>query len=126
MKKLYKNHKSLITDVETILAVILVFLSMLLMFSVKWLMATWSELTVDEIIYHMVAPLQGTSTAMLNEYILHCTVPAALVSLILIGIFFVFRKNRKYGYALIFAFTGAAFTTGFTVLNAWDDLNLGN
>ena len=126
MKKFYKNHKSLVTDVETILAVIMVFLSMLLMFSVKWLMATWSELTVDEIIYHMVAPLQGTSTAMLNEYILHCTVPAALVSLLLIGIFFVFRKNRKYGYALIFAFTGAVFTTGFTVLNAWDDLNLGN
>jgi phosphoglycerol transferase len=55
-----------VIDIETVLAIVMVFLSVLLMLSVKWLMATWSELTVDEIIYHMVAPLQGTSTAMVR------------------------------------------------------------
>jgi len=125
MRKFYLKYKSIVIDIETILAVVLVFLSMLLMFSVKWLLSTWSELTVDEIIYHMVAPLQGTSTAMLNEYIKHCTVPAVLVSIVLIAIFFVYRKKRAYGYALVLAFASSFFTTGFTVINAWDDLDLG-
>lgn len=125
MKNFYRKHKEIVVDIETILAVIMVFFSMLLMLSVKWLMATWSELTVDEIIYHMVAPLQGTSTAMVREYILHCTVPAALLSAILIGIFFVYRKKKVYGYTLVAAFLSSFFTTGFTVANAWDDLNLG-
>ncbi len=126
MKKIIKNHKAIAIKLETILAVTLVFLSALIMFSVKWLLATWSELTVDEIIYHMVAPLQGTSTAMLKEYILHCSIPAFLVSMIVIAMFMIFRKKRAYGYALMISFAGAFFTTGFTVANAWDDLDIGN
>lgn len=125
MKNFYQRHKNVVIDIETVLAIVMVFLSVLLMLSVKWLMATWSELTVDEIIYHMVAPLQGTSTAMVREYIMHCTVPAAILSIILIGIFFVYRKKKVYGYALVAAFISSFFTTGFTVINAWDDLNLG-
>ena len=38
---------------------ILSFFSALLLFSLRWLMNTWSELTVDEVLYHLFAPLQG-------------------------------------------------------------------
>ncbi len=126
MKKILKKNKAVMIRIETVLAVILVFLSTLIMFSVKWLLATWSELTVDEIIYHIVAPLQGTSTVMVKEYLMHCTVPAALVSLIVIAVFITYRKKKAYGYALMLSFVSAFFTTGFTVINAWDDLDLGN
>lgn len=126
MKKIILKHKSMIIKLETVLAVMLVFFSTLLMFSVKWLLATWSELTVDEIIYHMLAPLQGTSTAMVKQYNVHCTLPSLMVSIIVIAVFIIYRKKRAYGYALIVSFAGAFFTTGFTVLNAWDDLDIGN
>ncbi|ETP71019.1 hypothetical protein UYO_3041 [Lachnospiraceae bacterium JC7] len=93
MKKIIEKNKGIMVKLGTVLAVILVFVSTLIMFSVKWLLATWSELSVDEIIYHMVAPLQGTSTAMLKEYILHCTIPALLVSMVVTAIFIIYRKR---------------------------------
>ena len=126
MKKIIKKYEGVIIKLETVLAVILVFISTLIMFSVKWLLVTWSELTVDEIIYHIMAPLQGTSTAMLKEYTIHCTIPAILAALVVIGIFITYRKKKAYGYALIVSFIAAFFTTGFTVLDAWDDLDIGN
>lgn len=125
MKKRIRKYKKIIVSLITVLAVILVFISTLVMFSVRWLLETWSELTVDEIIYHMVAPLQGTSTAMVQQYILHCTAPASVITILLIFILVAYRKRKFYGFALTFAFISSFFTTGFTVANAWDELDIG-
>ena len=67
MKRFHHRHRTAILDMTTIAAVILSFFSALLLFSLRWLMNTWSELTVDEGLYHLFAPLPGTSTAMVHE-----------------------------------------------------------
>lgn len=120
-----RKYKRVIVSFVTVLAVILVFVSMLIMLSVRWLLKTWSELTVDEIIYHLVAPLQGTSTAMMEEYIFHCTIPASIITIIVVLVLISYRKGKFYGYALLTAIISSFFTTGFTLANAWDDLEIG-
>ena len=125
MKKTIRKYKQIIVSFISVLVVMLAFFSSLVLFSVKWLLETWSELTVDEIIYHMIAPLQGTSTAMIKEYTFHCTVPASVITIVLILILITYRKRKTYGYALTLAFAASFFTTGFTVVNAWDELDIG-
>ena len=124
MKRFYHRHRTAVLDMTTIAAVILSFFSALLLFSLRWLMNTWSELTVDEVLYHLFAPLQGTSTAMVHEYILKCAIPAAIIAIVLIAIFIVCRHKQNYRKLVTLALLAAFFTTGFTVLDAWDDLDI--
>lgn len=125
MKRFYHRHRAAVLDMTTIAAVILSFFSALLLFSLRWLMNTWSELTVDEVLYHLFAPLQGSSTAMVHEYILKCAIPAGLIAIVIIAIFIVCRHKQNYRKLVTLALLAAFFTSGFTVLDAWDDLDIG-
>lgn len=126
MKRFYHNHRAAVVDLTTVTAVFLSFLSSLLLFSLRWLMSTWSELTVDEVLYHLFAPLQGTSAAMIREYILRCAVPAAVIAAIIIAVFLVCRHKKIYRKLVLLALAAAFFTTGYTVADAWDDLDIGS
>ena len=50
--------------VGEILTVFLAGLSVLLALSVRWMFATWTNLSMDELVYHLTAPLDGTNTDM--------------------------------------------------------------
>ncbi len=126
MKRFYHNHRTAVLDLTTMLAVVFSFLSALLLFSLRWLMSTWSELTVDEVLYHLFAPLQGTSASMVREYVLKCAVPAAVIAVIIISVFLVCRRRKIYRRIVLLALLASFFTTGYTVADAWDDLDIGS
>lgn len=46
----------------TVLTVILVLFSILIYRSVKWMLRTWSNLSMEEIVFHLKSPLQGTDS----------------------------------------------------------------
>ena len=50
--------------VGEILTVFIAGLSVLLALSVRWMFATWTNLSMDELVYHLTAPLDGTNTDM--------------------------------------------------------------
>ena len=45
----------------SILSVLLGFLGILLFTSSRWMLATWAHLDMEELVYHLKAPLEGTS-----------------------------------------------------------------
>ena len=53
------------------LIIILMFaFAVVLFFSQMWLLKTWSELTAAEVLYHILAPLNGTNPEMIKDYII--------------------------------------------------------
>ena len=86
-----KKHK-IILVIGLVLSTILALLASLLAFSAKWMFKTWTNLTMDELVYHLTAPLEGTNTDMIKDYCNECAVP---VLLILGCILFVIAANRK-------------------------------
>lgn len=42
--------------------------AVLLSNSIRWMFATWSHLTMDELVYHINSPIEGTSTEIIMEY----------------------------------------------------------
>ena len=48
---------------------------------------TWTNLTMDELVYHMTAPLEGTNDGMIQEYLDVCAVPAILMLLLVVILF---------------------------------------
>lgn len=82
--------------VGEILTVFIAGLSVLLALSVRWMFATWTNLSMDELVYHLTAPLDGTNTDMIWDYVRVCAVPTILVIFFLILILIAWRKKKKY------------------------------
>ena len=72
--------KAVLVVIGTILSVLLTTIATLLCFSIKWMFDTWTNLSMDELVYHMTAPLEGTNEGMIQEYLDICAVPAILMS----------------------------------------------
>lgn len=61
----------------------------------NWVMDTWGLLSIEEIIFHLKVPLEGTNTDMVVEGVNACLPVAALVFLMMIVFSVGMRKNRK-------------------------------
>ena len=82
---------------------------------------------MDELVYHLTAPLEGTNTDMIKDYCNECAVPAILI---LGCILFVIAANRKHAGILkkiaIVCSAGAVAVTGITVGVTWNGLDVSN
>ena len=63
------------------LSVLIATISALVFFSEFWAFTTWAGLKMDEILYHLRAPLEGTGGGMLEKYALRCVFPSLLIML---------------------------------------------
>ena len=72
---------------------ILAFAIIIVLFSMKWLINTWSDLTFEELLFHLSVPLEGVNSEMLKEYFLHYGIYSFLTIILLLIIFLILRKN---------------------------------
>ena len=77
----------------TIVGIILLVFAVLLCSFAIWGFSTWKGLTLDEIIYHLNAPLEGTGNGMIQSGLLHTLIPAAIALVIAI----IFGKKLRAG-----------------------------
>lgn len=112
--------------VGEILTVFIAGLSVLLALSVRWMFATWTNLSMDELVYHLTAPLDGTNTDMIWDYVRVCAVPTILVIFFLILILIAWRKKEKVhlfrGIINLVALVGIIVRLGYT----WTELGVGD
>lgn len=126
MKKLSVFVKAFFRILFTILAVLLAVLATVITCSLRWMFDTWSNLTMDELIYHLTSPLDGTNDAMIREYIDTCIVPAVIVLLFLLVLFAAFRKKKRYYIVMAGAIVLSVSVSALSVRGAWQDLDVGN
>ena len=81
---------------DVILTVILSLLAPLAFLSVQWIFRTWSHLSMDELIFHLQSPLEGTNTDMVKEYLIECLAPALVIFVVVILFMIFFRKKRWF------------------------------
>ena len=112
--------------VGEILTVFIAGLSVLLALSVRWMFATRTNLSMDELVYHLTAPLDGTNTDMIWDYVRVCAVPTILVIFFLILILIAWRKKEKVhlfrGSINLVALVGIIVVLGYT----WTELGVGD
>ena len=126
MRKVLWIIKKVLTMLGTVLTVVLTALATILCFSIQWMFDTWSNLTMDELVYHLTAPLDGTNEGMIKEYLNLCIVPAVLVLILMVVLFISWRKKKKY-YALIgVGIIVSLAVSALEVKSAWNKLDVGN
>ena len=100
--------KKLFVGILLFLINCLFIVSCLIYFSVDWVFKTWVNLTMDELMYTITSPLDGTNTEMIKDYCSYCIAPVMLLTLLLIivaiGYYVKKRQNRLFlsiGYSII-------------------------
>ena len=109
----------------SILSVLLGFLGILLFTSSRWMLATWAHLDMEELVYHLKAPLEGTSKDVLWSYVWSCGMISFAVLAILIALFIILRHRKKVEIILgcICIALGIALSS-YSLYNVWTTLDI--
>lgn len=120
MKIISKLLKLLLT-VITITAVIA---GSVIYFSIDWMFTEWSNITMDELVYHATADMEGTDAGIIMEYLGYAVAPAILLILTLIIVFVVWRRKKRYYLVMALSILLAVTTAYTSVQDAWRELEV--
>ena len=95
------NKKGAGRTILSILLAVFVFIAVLAVCANRWTLTQWGGLTMDEIVYELTAPLEGTGNGMIEDGILKCVVPAILVAAAAVFAMVRLRKKAFYKKMLI-------------------------
>lgn len=118
--------KKVLTVSGTVLTVILTVLATILCFSIQWMFDTWNNLTMDELVYHLTAPLDGTNEGMIMEYLNTCVAPTLLVLVLILILFIAWRKKKKYYVVMGVGMIASLAVSTIVVRSAWTKLDAGS
>lgn len=83
-----------------ILAVLLIFLIAMLAFAALWTMDTWQNNTMDQIMFHITSPVEGTSSEIIVGFILKVLLPSIAVTAAAVIVKLVLKKKEAKKKAL--------------------------
>lgn len=126
-----KNEKKKINIVKVfktlgaIIAVLIAVIAILAWRSIRWMLKTWSNLSMEELVYHLKAPLSGTNSDMIISYLIQCVIITILIGIAL-TILFVRLRNKKKPYYATMAGTilVSIIFMIFSARSAWSSLNI--
>lgn len=118
--------KKVLTVSGTVLTIILTVLATILCFSIQWMFDTWNNLTMDELVYHLTAPLDGTNEGMIMEYLNTCVAPTLLVLVLILILFIAWRKKKKYYVVMGVGMIASLAVSTIVVRSAWTKLDAGS
>ncbi len=95
--------------VGTILFALLGAVSLLALFSARWAFGTWADLKMEEIIFELQAPLEGTGNGMIGEYLLSAVLPAALILAAVLIALSAVRRRAPRALKVCYGIAAAAF-----------------
>ncbi len=126
MQKSFGIVKKVLTILGTALAVLLIVLATVIYFSIQWMFNTWSNLTMDELMFHLTAPLDGTNEAMVEEYLSMCVAPAILVLILTVILFITWYKKKMYFVFMGVGMVASLAVSASVVQGAWNKLDAGS
>ena len=96
-KKVLKSLEIIGRIVLDVVFFTMIFLTILAVFSTKWVKATYGGLTVDEILFHLTVPIEGTESGILKSFYTKALYPSIWMAIpIIILLFFIFDYFRRY------------------------------
>ena len=105
---------------------IVITVAVLICFSIKWMFDTWTNLSMEELVYHLTAPLEGTNEEMIWQYVRVCVVPTILIMAGISALVVLGRKKEKpYWRVIAGAVVISVLAQTCSVYGAWKKLDIG-
>lgn len=92
--------------------------------SVKWMFKTWNSLTMDELVYHLLSPLDGTNSDIIKNYVDECIAPTVLVLFGIIILYAAIHKRKKYARLLALVIGMSVAILGVSIIEAYKRLDV--
>lgn len=120
-----KVVKAILVFFETVFVILCGAVSVLLCNSIRWMFQTWNHLTMDELVYQLNAPIEGTNQGMIEEYINTCIPGMILTVFLILALLFGVRKRCKIyqsvlGITLLLSISVSAYFVHMT----WEKLDV--
>lgn len=88
------NKKKICNTVRNIIIVFAFFVATFLLLTTQWIFDTWRSLSVDEIIYHVKMPIEGTSKDTIKSYIFPFGILIVIITIVFVfNLFLTKSKN---------------------------------
>ncbi|WP_230397872.1 GBS Bsp-like repeat-containing protein [Novisyntrophococcus fermenticellae] len=130
-RRLNTDKKSIIISrkglgiLGTIFTVLIGTLAMLLSRSIFWMLRTWNNLSMEELVYHLKSPLQGTNDGMIKDYIISCLIITVICAIVLTAVFIIIRKNRlAHHITILTTLLISTLTIILSVRHVWNTLDI--
>ncbi|MBQ7944573.1 MAG: LTA synthase family protein [Lachnospiraceae bacterium] len=78
-----------------ILCSLFIILFVFLSLTIKWMLATWQHLTIEELIYHLNTSLEGTNKDLIRQFLIEVLLPTVLIYLVIVGISVLVKRFTK-------------------------------
>ena len=124
-----RNHRSRLKKtvgiIGFVLMSILVFLASYTTLTYRWSQNTWSDLTINEIMYHLMMPMEGTGSSMLVSHIVKCLIPSLIITAAVIIAVIILKKKITYtGYVKGIAAALSILIISNTVASFWKNMDV--
>lgn len=105
--------------------VIIGFLAVLILRSSSWMLKTWNNLSMEELVFHIKSPLQGTNEGMIRDYIVSCLIISLVIAVVLAAIFIITKKNRMaHRISILTTLVISGLTIVLSVRHVWTTLDI--
>lgn len=102
-------------------------ISVLLCLASEWMFDTWPHLKMEELVYQLNAPVEGTNQDIFIGFIEQCIPGTILVFLVMIGLIIGIRKDRKKLYITMTVVISISVVCLFYKgKNVWERLDISN
>ena len=118
--------KKVLHGIGVFMSLLLITLGTLLNFSISWMFKTWTNLSMEELVYHLTAPIEGTNEDIILNYLQSCLVPTILVLLTAIILFISFRKKKNCYLYIVGGVGISIIVTIASLIYTWNKLDVGN
>ena len=125
MKRGIQIAKKVIIILGTILSIVMMVLATIICFSIQWMFDTWSNLTMDELMFHLTAPLEGTNEGMIKEYLSVCVAPAVLILILTVILFLAWHNKKRYFVLMGGGVVVSLILSTKVIYGAWNELDAG-
>ncbi|MBO7730789.1 MAG: sulfatase-like hydrolase/transferase [Lachnospiraceae bacterium] len=86
--------KRFLSAVFYIITGILITFVSLIGFASRWAFTTWGDIDMDEIVFHLQNPLEGTGNGMIGDFLLKAALPTVLILAVYIVLIILFKKGK--------------------------------
>lgn len=109
MKRVGKNCKSVLFGFFCMIMVMISILGIIISNLATWVLDTWGLLSIDEIIFHLKVPLEGTNSEVVQDGVNACLPLAILALLLIIAFLAAMRKHKGISAVVMLAVSCISF-----------------
>jgi len=90
-----EQPSSTLTKKQNIFIITLLFLAVFIVLSIYWVYNNTGNVTLEQLIFHLMVPIEGTNVGMVWDYIVWTFSRIILILLVVSGVVYIYQKKSK-------------------------------